>query len=403
MKTNRSKDEHGSIVVILAITITSILFSVSMMISMVKEKSIKGRIEDSLFLAGRSLLSEYNPYIMNKYGIFVLDRDNKKLSKDIAYYINQNMPQIIVSDVEIYRDEFSPFDIELFENELVYYSKFNLAEKILKRNIDKVGKAELESRIDKPEERRLENKQIIELLPSQGDKSSFAGIKELYEILKNWDKLLETGKNKILIDDYILSHFQYFTSERKNTVFNNEVEYILAGSLDDEKNKNRFKRKVILLRNLVNIAVIESNPDMKAKITTIAAATGPLAPVTYGLTLETWALAESVNDYKILERGGKLPFVKNSNDWAVDIGNISEGASEGYIDKGVENGMDYSDYLRLFLFFTSKEMKVKRIQDLIQLNTKLNYDKDFTFSQGILGVKYKVNIGGETYVFSETY
>lgn len=388
------RGEKGSATVFVVSVLSVVILGIAVIMAIVKEKADKGKIEDSLVISSRSVLSEYNPYVKNRYGIFMLNRDTNRIKEGLRFYLKENMGRELKGEYEIFTNELSCHIPDNLEKNIMDYCRATFAKTFIKkRNNEK-----------REGNRTLKNRYINELLPWGEDESSFADVKGIFEGMKKMDDIFNGTFKRVALDGYILNKFNSYVSDDGETFFKNEIEYILSGSKSDEVNQRRFVRKLILLRNLANIAFIESSPDMKSKITAAAAATGPFAGLSYLGILEAWALAESINDVKILENGGKIPIAKNARTWAVDIESVlADKEKDGYIDNKSDTGMDYDDYLRLFLFFTSKDKKLKRMMNLMQINTQGIYDESFTLTNSTFGFRYFINIDGREYSGKEFY
>lgn len=241
------------------------------------------------------------------------------------------------------------------------------------------------------------------MLPSKGSESIVSDIDKIHESIKDIDKIFDKTKDDVLINEYIIKKFNSCVNDDGSTFFKNEIEYILSGNMSDEKNKSKVKRKLVALRNLVNLGVIQADPILRSKAMGLASAGGPASPLLYAGIVETWALAEAKNDVKILEHGGKIPVTKTHREWAIDIKNIHKIFGDSYVDNKCKKGMSYEDYLRVFLFFTSKKVKLDRAMDLMQINTQGNHDAGFTFSTAFTGLEGSIVINGKKYWFSEKY
>ena len=109
-----------------------------------------------------------------------------------------------------------------------------------------------------------------------------------------------------------------------------------------------------------------------------------------------WALAESVEDVKILLSGKKLPIVKTESDWRTDLSHLGAGA--GTIETKSE-GLDYENYLDGFLALSScnhlaigqmtlmewqlekiHQRKIRMDDMIVQMQTVTDYEAKHIFS-----------------------
>lgn len=220
----------------------------------------------------------------------------------------------------------------------------------------------------------------------------------LADIRNAWPDAFREGTDNFLVNQYIDCYFSSAANPPGDgeTFFRNEVEYILEGRLSDRQNRVEYQGKLLILRNAVNAVFLATDA---VKMSQLAAAAqlltpGPEAFLTQIALAEAWALAEAENDILLLEHGGKVPFVKTAESWAVDLESILSGRGQGYIDTHCKTGLDYQGYLQLFLFFMDRETKLYRMMDLIQINLQGVSDRSFLIREHQTGVCYETEVNG---------
>jgi hypothetical protein len=67
------------------------------------------------------------------------------------------------------------------------------------------------------------------------------------------------------------------------------------------------------------------------------------------------------------------------------------------------SGLSYRDYLRLFLYFTSRETRLLRAMDIIQINMKAGYYYDFLIQEHYTGLRYSLKMNGDIYNYTQRY
>lgn len=392
------RNNKGSTTIFTAIVIGVVLTLIVSVVQLTKLKTEKGKIKSTLMISGRSILSEYNPYIEKRYGILALNKDDNEIKKGMEFYVHSNLSNKRIERVNLDRSQYRLDNLENFENEMLEYMKIS-AMGVLEKKSDK-------NKSERKGERVLRNSKVKNLLPSKAQESMAGNmdkIKEFISSVANIDKIFDKTKKAVVIDEYIIRKFNNKIHDDGSTFFKNEVEYIVSGNMSDKKNGDKFHNKLLVLRNLVNLAVIHASPSMRAKAVAASSVTGPFSPLAYLGIVEAWALAEARNDVKILEHNGKIPIIKKEKDWMVDIKNIKSIITKDYIDNKCAKGMGYEDYLRVFLFLTTRETKLKRTMDLIQINTLGNHDESFSFSKALKGIKGSIKINEKVYWFDEKY
>ena len=97
--------------------------------------------------------------------------------------------------------------------------------------------------------------------------------------------------------------------------------------------------------------------------------------------LLAWAYAEAIMDLRTLLSGGKVPLVKNGDDWKISLSGLMQLGTPQ--DDGMnartdaQEGLAYKEYLRMLLFLESQEELGMRALDLIEQNLKTCYGQNF--------------------------
>ena len=98
---------------------------------------------------------------------------------------------------------------------------------------------------------------------------------------------------------------------------------------------------------------------------------------------------DDYDDYK----ENAVPNVPDNFNFAYDV--IDEIAKE--------KGYDYGQYLQILLFFQDENIKIARIMDLIQINMRKSYDKDFLINEYATGISVRVKVNGKMYSYEKQY
>jgi hypothetical protein len=125
----------------------------------------------------------------------------------------------------------------------------------------------------------------------------------------------------------------------------------------------------------------------------------------YFMVMEIWAGAETKNDIGLFEAGKRVAFVKSPAQWALTDGKqaIDGMFADIVVDPIVQTGQTYEDYLRVLLFLMDRETKLLRVMDLIQMDMKANYNRDFLMREYYAGYRFRVDALGETFEYTERY
>ena len=79
------KNKKGSTTILTAVVIGTVLMLVISLVELTKWKIEKGKIQSSMSLGVRSILSEYNPYLKDRYGILATAKDNREIYSDYCF------------------------------------------------------------------------------------------------------------------------------------------------------------------------------------------------------------------------------------------------------------------------------------------------------------------------------
>lgn len=197
----------------------------------------------------------------------------------------------------------------------------------------------------------------------------------------------ENGKlSSLLFGEYLLEHFSKFTdAEYTGGILDYELEYILAGKHSDKENLEAVVKKILLFRFVPNYAYIQTDSEMKAEaetaamaLCTLLAAPAIMEAAAQGILL-AWAYGESIMDVRSLLKGNKVPLVKSKESWQLQFSKLltlgtEEDRSEGRDD---ENGLGYSEYLRMLLFLARKDATALRSLGIIEKNMQKLYGQPY--------------------------
>lgn len=259
--------------------------------------------------------------------------------------------------------------------------------------------------------RVLRNKTVQNALPGRVIGEAGVGIGDIKEFICNGisdlKSMLKTGSDNILINEYIMAHFKnmHHQDVGHETFFKNEVEYILEGSYDDDKNRRKVRNDIIAVREAANLISIKRDVKLSSEVTALAS-TLPKSvggKATEKAIASIWALYESENDMRLLECGKKIVTIKDHKSWVTDLESAWKGVVKDEMTSESDSGLCYEDYLKLLLIFQKQTNKMGRIMDLIQINMKGNYNENFLIRECNCGFQLKACVNGEKYEYEEKY
>lgn len=404
---NDLMSRRGSSIVFLSIILSALIAIALSLVLSAREYSRFSLADGALNLAGNSVLSEYDYYVAEDYGLFLIQGTDKQLSGYLRDY--SGCPARVTAG------RYSTVNLEPVNRQILDYMK---TAGIVDATRERAGNG---SRADgvQPEgdlsdntlpERTLRHGPTITSLPSRSipDRSITIMAEKLAENLKNPKAIFKSGTDKFLTDSYILGKFNTDESIADSEHFYaREVEYIICGELSDEKNLKKTDLALRILRTGLNLTHIYSD---KEKVAAIAAAAEIITPGVLGTVTQigiaaAWAAAEAVNDVKLLHNGHKVPVVKDTATWAIDLDTLLGGykAEDGCITPSVDRGRTYDDYLRILLFTKDANIKTARILDLIQINMRKNHDKNFLVQECATGISMDAEINDKSLSYDKIY
>ena len=397
------RNKRGMVSVFVMIFSVSIISLAMLFIGGTRAKAISSSVESLGHLWAKSILGEYTDKLYERYGIFAY---KAKSPAEVDDKLNQ------LSEITFKGKRY--IDCEGCNSSLYKYSLAELDN--FQKQVNKAAVVEKQKNfkdvaldVYTPSDRMISNNAIVAGLPSKGRLSSFSlsnfinKIKEIDDI----KDVLKGGKNELLQMKYMKNHFQSAVSQSEDddSFFKYELEYILAGKTSDEENLKSTKNRIIAIREAMNIAYINQNPQMRDLALTIAEliSSPAAAPATQQALIAAWAYAESVNDYRLLVHGKKVPLMKDDDSWAVNLKSIITNPNPEYIDTNNEKGNTYNEYLQAMIFLTNKDNRLLRMMDLIEINMKYCYYGNFSISSHYTGIDYSMDVNGRTHNFSAEY
>lgn len=232
---------------------------------------------------------------------------------------------------------------------------------------------------------------VVEEFDADFDEDS-SFVDESFDYLINFARKLKSIaldlRDEIYVNEYIIKIFKDVveindsnTDSKSNSTFfeKGEVEYLIGGNTNEEINKYLVKGQILLIRFGMNTLHVYSDPQKRLQALEIATAaagfTGFGIPIAQNLIMYAWGTAESFYDIRDIYAGKKVPFIKTIDSWRTDIQPTGFIAKKDIQSEAGLMDFDYHDYLRLLLLVKDKEVKMNRIEDLIQLNVQQNNTK----------------------------
>lgn len=403
-------NKKGSSAVFLVFILCGVMGAAFAFIVMTQQIVQRSAADSTMSLAGRSVLSEYDRNLKEYYGLFAFRGQQCDINAKMSKYVNATLSAhrwLGTAKISSDTSEYSLSNLDSFEEEILEYAKYAEAEKLISSDESVSGGGEGKELDLSESGRSVGNKGVSENLPSGGISGSGNVFSELRSFRGDAGGIFKSGVKSCLVNRYIMEYFRNAQDQEldHDTFFKYEVEYIIAGNLDDDKNRKEVRRNLKLARNAVNLIYLLTDPEKMAELQTAAETItpGPAAAATHLALAESWALAEAENDVKLLEHGRKVPLEKTSESWACGLENIIKNRPGKYIDMDSKTGLTYQGYLKLLLFFEKKDRKYGRMMDLMQINIQGLWDQTFMVREHNTGFRATGRIGGRKYTYENEY
>lgn len=191
---------------------------------------------------------------------------------------------------------------------------------------------------------------------------------------------------KWLFVRYLKEHFANYTTKETSKPLLYEQEYLLAGEDGDRENLEAVCKKILNMRMALNYAYLLSDTQRQAEAEAMALSlcamvlNPEIAPLVKQALLLVWAYGESIVDVRGLLKEKKVPVIKTSETWQLQLANVTKLGTNEEIsgEKDYEQGITYEDYLESLLLLENKEDLCMRSLDLIEANLHIKTDHCMT-------------------------
>ena len=453
-------NKRGSAAVFLAILIVAFATALVVVVQVARELTVHSESRAVSIVWARAILSEYDVYLLRDYGLMAYQGDDEQVGRKVETYMEYSMASRLNSKLQGAEAELGGMELgdpENFRKAMKLSLGMEAGKKLLSK--DRIKRPPMEERPftgvtdgtfvggDVPESiaqekvetadgyRYISNPVILRTLPSHGHQDRFSGSRA-GEILKDTgtgDVLSGIAGNAamdmLFISNNLGSHL--YSPDGKKSYFRNEWEYVAAGKPSDPQNLGAVQRRLFLMRNAVNLAYLYTDQEKMELTLSIAEVISPGAgPAVQMILLELWAAAESYRDVETLLDDGRVPAMKTKETWQTDLKSILEGEAfreklgeEGRkaLDENAEtigemgeargaggsgsikDGLTYEDHLKVLILAVNEEVRLLRIMDIVQINMKYRYYRDFNVDEYYTGVRFTIKTNGRDHTVEEEY
>ncbi len=455
----KSLNKKGSVTVYVTlffVTLTAMIFSFV-------QASEKTAVETGVRKLGSvwtaSVLAEYDRNLMERYGLFAFYGTPQTTSKKLGFYGNETFrgkEYIDFRGATCSLNRYSMADVDIVKRQIVRMGELESLGELKDLSFHESDESGISNPYFSGEDTgiggEIRNPEALRNLPSAGssDGITISGLKDRVTGLTSLPDIVSSGTDAFFEEKYLFRYFKDGQDSRKlgRTFFRNEIEYVICGKKRDDDNLEGVRLRIIAIREAANLAYLLKDPVKQSLILEAAAAfaTPAGAPAVAAVIETGWALVESVNDYRLLIRGKKVPFIKDEASWATDLDSIFAGSGRpspgtgesvppgdsagsgagaaggagsgesagetvmpeiktevGLIDPGNTHGETYQSYLRFLTALLDENIRILRMMDIIQLNMQNQVSPGFLLRDHYSGLEASFNVNGSEYEIENEY
>lgn len=190
--------------------------------------------------------------------------------------------------------------------------------------------------------------------------------------------------DELFFHEYLMSYTGHYGEAKenseltydKNSGLAYETEYLLVGKAKDIDNLKAVAGQILAIRGGANLIALMQDEGKKqyAQILafSVASALGmpEAAEVLEELLEIIWAMAEALYDVSVLLQGGRIPVIKQPEEWHYSMENALNFVKPEAEQTKITDGLSYEDYLRILLCFHGKEELTMRMADVMEMNIR---------------------------------
>lgn len=447
---NKIRERAGSAALFMAIGITGFAVAIAVATAVAREMTVQSSVRTLGSVWSKSILSEYDVHLLDDYGILAFYGNDEMVRKKLETYMEYSMSGKMRTRLQGAEVELGGFEMDIVQNfrrsmkeSLITEAGKTMAfEKRIKRPPleqdpfpglsggtftggdipEELDSGRLE---DRDGYRYISNPVVLRTLPSRESKDGFKS-NSMDRILKNggFENYSHLPENlaceMIFLRNHLGSHL--YAPDNKKSYFRNEWEYVAAGKPSDTENLKIVRRRLFIVRNGANLAYLWSDSEKTQLTMAVAEIISPAAaPAVQLVLMELWAAAEASSDVDDLLNDKRVPVIKTKETWKTSLSGILESrALRGKLDEealksldehrseigeitgkaggngsgNISEGLSYEEYLSGMILSLSPETRTLRIMDIVQINMKYRYYKDFNLREYHRGLRFTIKTNG---------
>ena len=430
------RSRRGSSIVMLAIIFVGFAMCIAGAVGVSRRLVVSSECETFGRLWTKAILSEYDVHLLDDYSIMSYFGNDDEVSEKLEAYLRYSARGKLDASIKGANADLTGYELgdpANFRKALKAGFAASAVSELINgrgrtyRGLDAEGGFEEEGRV-------IENPVVKDTLPSRGMQGTVSE-KTLTEKAKSVrdreslaGQIQTAGAEVLLIAKCFDSHVT--KADSKDHFYVNEWEYIIRGSTDDEVNYRACRRRLFAARNALNLVSLYKDPAKVEMVVAVAETItpGPLGAVTQLIIAEAWAALETEEDLEDLYTDKRVPVLKTPEQWKTGLGAVldSEEVEKKLDDESKElleekqdevsdiakklktathfkDGLSYDEYLMLMILSMNDNVRLLRIMDLVQINMKYRYYRDFNLMEYYIGTRFTIDANGKSHVFEDEY
>ena len=440
MKNNdlirRMREKKGSSAVLLAIMFLGFAVCLAGAIGVSRRLVVSSECETFGRLWTKAILSEYDVHLLEDYSMMAYFGNDDEVTDKLNAYLKYSAQNKLDASIKGANADLTGFELgdpSNFRKAMDLGFPGSAAAELISgtgrtfRDLDDGEGYDEEGRV-------INDRVVLDTLPSHGMGGSLFGDALTEKTKSAGDEnglismLKGAGAEVLMIEKRFDNHVT--KADDKNHLFVNEWEYIINGSSDDEENYRACRRMLFIVRNALNLLALYSDPEKTELIITVAESItpGPLGIVTQAIIAEAWAALETEEDLEDLYNDRRVPVIKTPEQWKTGLGAVLDSSEvrEKLDDESKElleekrdelsgltggistvtqlsEGLNYDEYLMIMIISLNDNVRLLRIMDLVQINMKYRYYRDFNLMEYYTGTRFTIEVNGKNHEFEDTY
>ena len=430
------REKRGSSAVMLAMMFVGFAICIAGAIGVCRRIVVSSECETFGRLWTKAILSEYDVHLHEDYSILAYFGNDDDVTEKLNAYLKYSAQNKLNASIKGANADLTGYEL----GDPVNFRKameLGFAGSAVHELINGRGREfrDLDDGDGFDEEGRvINNRVVLDTLPSHGIGGTVSGDTLTEKARSCGDEegvlsvLRSAGADVLMIERRFNNHVT--KADDKNHLLVNEWEYIIKGSNDDEENYRACRNRLFVARNALNLVSIYSDPEKMELIISVAESItpGPLGLVTQAIIAEAWAALETEEDLEDLYRDKRVPILKSADQWKTGLGAVLDSSevrkklddeSKELLEEKREElsdltnktntvaqfkyGLNYDEYLMIMIMSLNEKTRLLRIMDLVQINMKYRYYKDFNLMEYYTGTRFNLEVNGKDHEFEDAY